>query len=234
MECNKVLMLKNISSGYNRKQVLFNINFSLNVNDYCLIMGANGSGKSTLLKVIYGLLKPWNDGEITFNGINISNKKPCQLKELGIVYIPQKDELFEELTVINNIKLAALVNVTEEQFKIRLAKILKLFPLLKDKMKISCAKLSGGERKIVTYAMAMISDPKLIIFDEPLASLDDNNIDDTIEHLKAIKAKGISMIFVEHNYEPIFNITNKRLLLCGGKLFDRPINNIKDVKEYIK
>ena len=160
------MSVENVNAGYGKKQVLFDVSFEMHKGETTLIIGSNGSGKSTLLKVIYGLLKPWNnEAKIIFNNEDITNNKPAQLIKKGMVYIPQQNELFEDLTVIENIEIAGMQTVAKKELKNKIEEVLEQLPVLKDLIKRECSRLSGGERKQVSMAMALINKPELIIFD---------------------------------------------------------------------
>lgn len=167
-----MLKIKNISSGYGKKQVLFDVSMTVEAGEVVLLTGGNGSGKSTLLKCIYNLLPLWS-GSIEFEGQDTSNKKPSDLIHNGIVYIPQKDFYFENLTVLENLQISG--NMYPKNFlKERIDEVFELTRLSKFK-KRKPFDLSGGERKILAFGMGLIHKPKLLLFDEPFAGVDAKN-----------------------------------------------------------
>jgi len=103
-----ILKVENLSTGYGKKQVLYNVSFEVNKGDIVLVAGSNGSGKSTLLKAIYGMLPQWEDGKVTFDGEDITGNPTASLLKKGLLYIPQKNNLFEDLTVKENLEMAGL------------------------------------------------------------------------------------------------------------------------------
>ncbi len=226
------LKVNKVSAGYGKKQVLFDVSFEMNKGETLLLIGSNGSGKSTLLKVIYGLLKPWNkEAKIIFNNENITNNKPVQLIKKGMVYIPQQNELFEELTVIENIEIAGMQTVEKKELKSRIEETLEQLPILKNLSKQECGKLSGGERKQVSLAMALINKPKLIIFDEPLAGVSPRNLNDIILQIKKLKETGISILLVEHRVKNVFDIADKVVGLKLGKIYKEDLLTIEQTNE---
>lgn len=167
-----MLSIKNISSGYGKKQVLFNLSMEVESGEVVLLTGGNGSGKSTLLKCIYNILPLWS-GVIEFKEHNISSKQPSDLIHHGIVYIPQKDFYFENLTVHENLQISGNMlpkRILEE----RIIEVLNLTGLDKFK-KRKPFDLSGGERKILAFGMGLIHKPNLLLFDEPFAGVDVKN-----------------------------------------------------------
>ncbi len=222
------LKVENINAGYGKKQVLFDVSFEMEKGKTVLLIGSNGSGKSTLLKVIYGLLKPWNkEAKILFNSGDITNNKPAQLIKKGIVYIPQQNELFEDLTVIENIEIAGMQTIEKKELKNRLEKVLEELPTLKKLTKQECSRLSGGERKQVSMAMALINNPKLIIFDEPLAGVSPRNLNDIILQVIKLKENGISILLVEHRVKNVFDIADKVIGLKLGNVYKEDLLSIE-------
>lgn len=164
-----MLKINNISSGYGKKQVLFDVSMTVEPSEVVLLTGGNGSGKSTLLKCIYNLLPIW-EGNIEFDGKDTGNKKPSDLIHKGIVYIPQKDFYFENLTVLENLQISGNM-FPKQQLKERIEEVFELTGLSKFK-KRKPFDLSGGERKILAFGMGLIHKPKLLLFDEPFAGVD--------------------------------------------------------------
>ena len=228
----KFVSVENINAGYGKKQVLFDVSFEMQKGETTLIIGSNGSGKSTLLKVIYGLLKPWNsEAKIIFNNEDITNNRPAQLIKKGMVYIPQQNELFEDLTVNENIEIAGMQTVAKKELKNRIEEVLEQLPVLKDLIKRECSRLSGGERKQVSLAMALINKPELIIFDEPLAGVSPKNLNDIILQIKKLKNIGISILLVEHRVKNVFDIADKVIGLKLGKIFNKQLYSIEQTNE---
>jgi ABC-type branched-subunit amino acid transport system ATPase component len=192
-----MLEVKNISTGYGKKQVLFDISLSVKVGEVILLTGGNGSGKSTLLKCIYNLLSCWS-GELFFEGEKINRIKPSDLIRKGIVYIPQKDFYFENLTVEENLQISGN-SLTKNEIKERISEVYELTGLSKFR-KRKPFDLSGGERKILAFGMGLIHKPRLFLFDEPFAGIDAQK---SVVLNRLFKEKVINLenmaIIVEHN-----------------------------------
>ncbi len=167
-----MLLVSNISSGYGKKQVLYDVSLQVNKGEVVLLTGGNGSGKSTLLKCIYNLLPCWT-GEIFFEDEKINGLKSSDLIKKGIVYIPQKDFCFENLTVEENLQISGNT-LSKLVLKERIEETLELTGLSKLK-KRKPFDLSGGEQKILAFGMGLIHKPKLLLFDEPFAGVDEKN-----------------------------------------------------------
>ena len=191
-----MLKVKNISSGYGKKQVLYDVSMQVNKGEVVLLTGGNGSGKSTLLKCIYNLLPCWT-GEIYFEGEKINGLKPSDLIRKGIVYIPQKDFYFENLTVEENLQISGYT-LPKGELKERITEVYDLTGLTKFR-KRKPFDLSGGERKILAFGMGLIHKPKLLLFDEPFAGVDTKNTTVLLTlFTETIISKENSIIIVEH------------------------------------
>jgi branched-chain amino acid transport system ATP-binding protein len=211
-----MLEIKNISTGYGKKQVLFDVSFTVGDNEIVLLTGGNGSGKSTVLKCIYGLLPIWNkEGKIVFNEKNISTLATSGMVKERIVYIPQKNNYFESLTVHENLIVSGSTasNVVIKQ---REHDVFQLPNLYKFRNRTPF-NLSGGERQILALGIALMHNPKLILFDEPFAGLDEANTKIMIGELLKLKLQKISILIVEHK-ETLFTFADKKHEMYLGKL----------------
>lgn len=190
-----MLTVEQISSGYGKKQVLFDVNLEVKKGEIVFLTGGNGSGKSTLLKCIYNIVPLWR-GKIYFEGERIDRLKPSDLIKKGIVYIPQKDFCFENLTVDENLQIAGNIYYKKEQ-KDRIKQVYDEIGLKKLKNR-KPFNLSGGEKKLLAFGMGLIHRPKLILFDEPLSGMDmiTNNI--IINKLSLLKNDTVAMLIAEH------------------------------------
>lgn len=214
-----ILKVENLSTGYGKKQVLYNVSFEVNKGDIVLVAGSNGSGKSTLLKAIYGMLPQWDDGKVVFDGEDITGKPTAELLKKGLLYIPQKNNLFEELTVKENLEMAGLT-LDKRLLKERIDIMLTLFAAFAKNLSRMPMTLSGGERQLLTLGMAMVHQPNMILIDEPFSGLSPQNIDFIAEHLKDLNTRiGITLVIVEHYVKVCLEITNKVVGVKQGKVF---------------
>lgn len=176
-----ILSVRNLSTGYGKKQVLFGVSLDVVPGEILLITGGNGSGKSTLLKAIYGLLPPWNDdAEILFrpdaNGPALNTQPPTRNLSKGLAYLPQKNAVFDDLTVEDNLRLAGHTLPNDMEFTARRDEVLAALPTLQPFLRRKPEKMSGGERQAVALGMALLHRPKLLLLDEPTAGLDEKAI----------------------------------------------------------
>lgn len=223
-----LLELKNINSGYGKKQVLYDVSLEVEQGSIVLLIGSNGSGKSTLLKVIYGLLRPWNharrnlseeEGGIYFGGDNITRVSVSAFLERGLLYVPQQNNLFADLTVKENLEMAGLT-VSRNVLRERIDKALAIFPTLVPHMKRIPMKLSGGERQLLTLAMAILHQPRMILIDELFNGLSPQNIIFARDTLRVLNEKeGITFLIVEHRIRQSYVMAQKIISLKLGKIF---------------
>ena len=219
-----MLLVSNISTGYGKKQVLFDVSIEVSKGEIVLLAGSNGSGKSTLLKAIYGILPLWNSplergkGCVIFDGENITGKPTSALLKKGLLYIPQKNNLFENLTVKENLEMAGLT-LNKKVLQQRKENTLSIFTELVPHLYRTPMKLSGGERQLLTLAMATLHQPKMILIDEPFSGLSPQHITFVSENLKVLNEKdGVTLLIVEHRVKEGLKIANKVIGMKIGKV----------------
>ena len=227
-----LLMLENISSGYGKKEVIKDISFQIDQAQIVTLIGSNGAGKSTILKTIYALNPIWNEGKIYFNQHTISYLKPENLLKEGIVYIGQKSNTFESLTILENLKTAGYIYSKGVLIK-KIQYIFEMFPKLEAMQTLKPSELSGGQKQLVALAMGLIYKPKLILFDEPSAGLDVKSMNEVFNIINKLKLeRGISFLIVEHRVKEIEKITDRWIgLKLGEKIYDDIHIKDEDLKE---
>jgi len=212
-----ILEVKDVSAGYGKLQILFNVTMEVYPKDIFVIVGPNGSGKSTLLKTIFGLTTIYN-GSIRFNGNELVRKPPHYIAKTGIAYLPQTDNVFAQLTVAENLKMAAYT-LSKDEAENRIAEVLERFPLLKARLKDKALTLSGGQRQILAMAMSLIRKPKLMMFDEPTGALAPKLAAEVLREIEKLRDElGITIILVEQNAKKALEMGDKALLLVGGRV----------------
>ena len=174
-----ILNVNNLSTGYGKKQVLFDVSLDIKTGQTVLLVGSNGSGKSTLLKTIYGLIGVW-DGTIEYDGDLLQSRGQRvlthKLIQKGIMYIPQKDVLFEDMTVEENLHASLLHTGNKKSIEQTVHQVMGQMPMLQERRKQLVNRLSGGERKQLSLAMVVANTPKLLLLDEPLAGVSEDNL----------------------------------------------------------
>jgi branched-chain amino acid transport system ATP-binding protein len=180
------------------------------------IIGPNGSGKSTFLKTIAGLTNLYS-GEIDFDGHSLKGLPPHEIARRGIVYIPQRDNVYGSLTIKENFRMSSYIFKGKTQEKIQMA--IKEFPILAERLNQKAETLSGGLRQILAIASALIREPKIILFDEPTASLAPNMAQQVFDEIVRLrKDKDIAVVVVEQNAYKALQAAEKAYLFVAGKV----------------
>lgn len=210
-----MLKVENISAWYGKKQVLFDISLEVKEGEIVLLTGGNGSGKSTLLRTIYGLVEKWT-GKVFFNGEDISKCNTSELIKKRLVYIPQKNNYFENLTVQENLQVSGSTYSSAVKSE-RIEDVYKNITYLKNFETRTPFSLSGGERQLVALGNALMHKPKMIFFDEPFAGLDEANSKIMVDELLKLKRHNISILIIEHK-KMLTALVDKVLIMSLGKL----------------
>ncbi len=207
-----MLDIKDLSVNYGHIEALKHVNVQVRKGEICSIIGANGAGKSTLLKTISGLVKPIN-GTITFEG-KLLPKKASKIVKEGVVHVPEGRRCFSGLTIEDNLLVGA--HLSMDDVKENIEKQYDLFPILKERKKQFAGTLSGGEQQMLAVARGLMSNPKILLLDEPsmgLAPLIVNQIYDLIEQ---IRDSGITVLLVEQNAKKALSICDYAYVLENG------------------
>jgi branched-chain amino acid transport system ATP-binding protein len=213
-----LLNVRKISAGYDNNQILFDISFNIDEGEIVIIDGENGSGKSTLLKCLYGIIKPWfNDSEILFKNMDILNTPVSELSNKGFLYIPQTNNIFENLTVKQNLQISGSC-LPKSILKKKEEEILSLTEL-KNLTKQNAFNLSGGEKQILAISNVLMFNPSLIMFDEPFRGLDENNTLKIKSIILKLSNLGISFLIVDHT-RVFFSSASKILIMKSGRFIN--------------
>jgi branched-chain amino acid transport system ATP-binding protein len=228
-----MLRIEGLNTGYEKKQVLFDISLEIDKGDIALLIGSNGSGKSTLLKSIYGICRAW-EGKIVFDNEDITNTPTEKLLTKGLAYIPQKNNVFEQLTVKENIEISGLALNNNSLFKNRLEEILNHFPVFQSKLKEFPMKMSGGERQQLVLAMALIHRPKLLLIDEPFTGLTPQAIQMISTQIQNLNRNyNTTILMVEHRISEALPLSNQIFGLKLGKIIEHSKEPSKFTQEII-
>ena len=213
-----MLKVEQITTGYGKKQVLTDVSFQVTQGDIVLLTGGNGSGKSTVLKTIYGLLKPWTpEGKIIFEENDITALPVSAMIQRGIVYMPQKKNLFEDFTTEENLLTSASIYTTSDA-KTRIKKVYEMLPLLETMRKRTPFHLSGGEKQILAFGNMLVHSPKLALLDEPFAGVDITHSEILKNTISDLHKTGVTFIIVEHKRQLMDNLVNMEIELELGTI----------------
>lgn len=217
MKKNILLKLHNIHVNYLGVKALDGISIQIDEGEIVALMGPNGAGKSTVLKSIFAIA-PIYSGEIFWQGIAI-RLKPYEIAELGISFVPQGKRVFQDMSVLENIEIGGHTIKSRSVLKERVEEILNLFPTLKEKLNQRAGQLSGGQQQMVAIARGLITDPKLLLLDEPSLGLSPKVVKEVFLKIKEInQKKNTAILVVEHNIKSILEITDRFYIFNRGKL----------------
>jgi len=215
----KIVELKDISVFYNKRQILNSLNININKQEILGMLGPNGVGKSTIFNLITGLKDP-DYGEIVINGINCTNLPINQrFTKFKLALVPQYGGLIHDLTTIDNLKLVAEIHIKGKELRDqKINKLISQFEF-ESLLNIKAKHLSGGQRKKLVIAMALVNDPKILLLDEPFAALDILTIkmlQETILNLQSTEE--ISVVICDHQARDLLNCVDRAIILSNGKI----------------
>jgi branched-chain amino acid transport system ATP-binding protein len=212
-----MLEIKNLQTGYGKKQVLFDASLEVKQGEIVAIIGPNGAGKSTILKTVCGLIPVW-EGGIIFEGTPINSSSPAKNVKRGITFCPQGNRVFDELSVMENLQIGG-IHLKAAELKEHINDVLQLFPILKDRLRQNAGKLSGGEKQMLALCRALIPKPKLLMLDEPSLGLSPNLVSSAFEKIRMIsKDTGIAVLIVEQKVHEVLKICQRVYGLKLGKV----------------
>jgi len=226
---HQFLEISHVDAGYGRSQVLFDVNVSIPWRGGVAVLGRNGAGKTTLMKAIVGEL-PLTNGEMKFDGRDISRRPTEERVRMGIGYVPQEHSVFARLSVRDNLAVGALYN----RDAAAIDRVLAIFPKLAQRLDQPAGTLSGGERKMLAIGRAILGDPKLLLLDEPTEGVWVGVIDEITERLIAL-AKEIAVVIVEQHLDLALRVADYAYVLDRGRIALQGVaNDVRHDKELLR
>lgn len=228
-----LLSVRDLFVNYGKLEVLKGVSLDIPEGEISLLLGANGSGKSTLLKTISGLIHPVS-GSIRFEGKRIERIAPHNIVKLGIAQIPEGRIVCAPMTVLDNLRIGAYVRKDKRQIAKDMEAIFERFPVLRQKQREKSGNMSGGEQQMLCTARALMSNPKLLLMDEPSQGLSPSIVSNVADIVTGINQSGITIIIVEHNLRLGLSIAHNVFVLENGKIaFQTKSTDLSQV-EYAK
>jgi branched-chain amino acid transport system ATP-binding protein len=212
-----VLELKGIDAGYAGFQALFGVSMRVDAGEAVGVIGANGAGKTTLLRVISGLLPP-TTGAMTMQGVDLVATPAHKIIETGIAHVPESRRLFPRLSVDDNLRMGAFMPAARAKFQQRLDYVYALFPRLKERRLQLAGTMSGGEQQMCAIARALMSEPKLILLDEPSMGLAPVIVAQVFDLVRRIRGEGYTVLIVEQNVRQVLKVVDRAYLLEVGRM----------------
>ena len=208
------LSAENMLGGYGETTILNDCSISVKKGEIAVIVGPNGAGKSTAMKAIFGMLD-LRAGNIIFDGKDISDLKPQERVKSGMGFVPQTHNVFTSMTVMENLEIGGFTN--QANLSKNISEVFKLFPVLKEKQKQLVGELSGGQRQQVAVGRALMTNPKLLMLDEPTAGVSPLVVKDLFEKITSIARTGIAILMVEQNARQALEIADNGFVLVQGE-----------------
>lgn len=212
-----LLEVDNINSYYGNIHALKDISFIVNEGEIVSLIGANGAGKSTTLRTVSGLMNS-RTGSIKYNGKDISKVRADELPAQGIALVPEGRGVFASLTVEENLDLGAYTRKANKQVKDDLESMYELFPRLGERKKQYAGTMSGGEQQMLVIARALMSQPKLLLLDEPSMGLAPVLVDAVFETIQRIQKEGVTVLLVEQNAHMALQVADRGYVLQSGQI----------------
>ncbi len=211
------IRVKGIRSGYGQSNILFGVDFEAIEKKITVIVGPNGGGKSTLLKSIFGLCTI-HEGSVEYFGKNITSKQPHTISRMGVAYLPQTNNVFTNLTIRENLSMAAYA-VSESAKLHRITSVLESFPFLHQRSGAKAGTLSGGQKQMLAMAMALMREPKVMLFDEPTANLAPKMAMEVMKKISQMREEfDATIVLVEQNVRRALQIGDMAYIIANGKL----------------
>ena len=227
-----MLRTKRLNAGYKELHILFDVDTTINSKGITAVVGPNGSGKSTLLKAIFGLATI-HSGEVEYDGQDITKVPPHDRTKMGMAYLPQVDNVFANLTVEENLKIAGYT-LEKSELKDRIDLALDVFPELQNFMKRKAGTLSGGERQFLAIATALVRKAKLLMLDEPTAQLSPKFAEHVFNKIVELRDRlKLTILLVEQNVQRALEISNNAYLLVSGRVaFEGKANELLEHEKF--
>ena len=212
-----ILRTQNVIAGYGATTILHGTTIEVPEKALTTVIGPNGAGKSTLFKTIFGMLKV-RQGKIYFNDEDITNKKPIELLQRGIAYVPQGRNIFPQLSVEHNLEFGGTSLRDLAETRRRIERVYEYFPILKTRAKAQASTLSGGEQKMLEVGRAMLLEPKMLLIDEPSIGLSPILVQQVFKELLDLRDSGVTILMIEQNAKKALAISDYAIVLQQGRL----------------
>ncbi len=212
-----MLRLEKVDAYYKELQALWSISLTVNEGEIVALIGPNGAGKTTTLRIISGLHKPAS-GEISFMNQSISKLPSNKIVELGLSQVPETGKIFTAMSVYENLELGAFMKKARKGKNQSLERVFEIFPLLAERKDQSAGTLSGGERQMLAIGRALMSEPRMLMLDEPSFGLAPILVEHMFETIARINEQGVSILLVEQNVQAALELAHRAYLLENGRI----------------
>jgi branched-chain amino acid transport system ATP-binding protein len=212
-----MIELRRVTAGYGQFTALWDVDLRVDASEAVAVVGPNGAGKTTLLRVVSGVL-PLRTGDLLFEGESLAGQPPHAIVGHGIAHVAEGRRLFPGLTVVENLKMGAYLPRARRAYRESLQRVFALFPALADRQKQRAGSLSGGEQQMLAIGRALMSRPKLILFDEPSMGLAPVMVLRLFDLIHRIREEGYTILVVEQNVRQVLKLVDRAYLLEVGRI----------------
>ena len=212
-----MLDLRAVHAGYGTFQALFDVSLEVRQGEAVGVIGPNGAGKTTLMRVISGLIRP-TSGSLQMEGVDLLATPAHRIVELGIAHVPESRRLFPRMSVEDNLRMGGFMPSARPKFARRVELVYELFPRLRERRRQLAGTMSGGEQQMCAIGRALMSDPKLLLLDEPSAGLAPVIVEQVFDLVKRIRAGGLNVLIVEQNVQQVLRVVDRAYLLKAGRI----------------
>ncbi len=214
MTAAPALAAHGVTSGYGEVPVVRDISIHVAQDEIVTIIGPNGAGKSTLLRALFGFLEPWQ-GQVTLDGEDVTGLPPERMVRRGLAFVPQTNNVFPSLTIRENLAMGGITR--DDGVEERIAWIFDLFPVLAERPRERAGRLSGGQRQTLALARALMLEPKVLLLDEPSASLSPIMVETVFASIVEINKRGAAVLMVEQSARQALAISHRGYVLANGQ-----------------
>lgn len=212
-----MLEVHDLTAGYGRAQILWDVSLSVGNGEIVTLLGPNGAGKTTLVNSISGIIRPWS-GEVVLEGLDLTSIKPHLVSEKGIAVVPEGRRIFPEMNVRDNLDVGAYNQRARASHDEHLARVLEIFPRLGQRMRQLAGSMSGGEQQMLSIGRALMSDPTLLLLDEPSLGLAPIIVENIFDVLRQLNTDGLSILLVEQNAVEALDLASRGYVLEEGRV----------------
>jgi branched-chain amino acid transport system ATP-binding protein len=212
-----VLKVEGLVCRYGKVAAVRELSLEVKQGELVSLVGANGAGKTTTLKAISGLLAP-AAGRIAFQGQDITRASPKRILELGIAHCPEGRRVFPQMSVLENLEMGCYLRSDRAQVSADMARLFERFPVLYERRRQPAGTLSGGEQQMLAISRALMSRPKLVLFDEPSLGLAPNLVERTFDIIGGIRGEGVTVVMVEQNAFAALELSDRSYVLDQGRV----------------
>jgi branched-chain amino acid transport system ATP-binding protein len=212
-----MLELRSVRAGYGTFQALFDVSLEVRQGEAVAVIGPNGAGKTTLMRVVSGMIRP-TAGTIVMEDVDLVTTPAHRIVALGMAHVPESRRLFAAMTVEENLKMGGFIAAARPKYRQRLDFVYELFPRLRERRHQRAGSMSGGEQQMCAIGRALMSEPRLLLLDEPSAGLAPVIVEMVFDLVKRIRSGGVTVLIVEQNVQQVLRVVDRAYLLKTGSI----------------